>query len=115
VPAEEVRRQINERFGSQRRLFVFLNHEVRDSVDRIVGRWFGMTYIQVLVAVVVAILGIVNTLTVSIADRRRELGVLRALGGLRGADPEDHLDGVPRHRRHWLDSGPGRRRHQPLL
>ena len=35
------------------------------------------------VAVLVAILGIVNTLTVSIADRRRELGVLRAVGGLR--------------------------------
>ena len=32
----------------------------------------------------VAILGIVNTLTVSITDRRRELGVLRAVGGLRG-------------------------------
>jgi len=31
----------------------------------------------------VAVLGIVNTLTVSIADRRRELGVLRAVGGLR--------------------------------
>jgi putative ABC transport system permease protein len=34
--------------------------------------------------VLVAILGIVNTLTVSIADRRRELGVLQAVGGLRG-------------------------------
>ena len=32
----------------------------------------------------VAILGIVNTLTVSIIDRRRELGVLQAVGGLRG-------------------------------
>ena len=31
----------------------------------------------------VAILGIVNTLTVSIIDRRRELGVLQAVGGLR--------------------------------
>ena len=29
-------------------------------------------------------LGIVNTLTVSIADRRRALGVLKAVGGLRG-------------------------------
>jgi putative ABC transport system permease protein len=34
--------------------------------------------------VLVAILGIVNTLTVSITDRRRELGVLRAVGGLHG-------------------------------
>jgi putative ABC transport system permease protein len=37
----------------------------------------------VVVAMMVALLGIVNTLTVSISDRRRELGVLRAVGGLR--------------------------------
>jgi putative ABC transport system permease protein len=35
------------------------------------------------VAVAVAILGIVNALTVSITDRRRELGVLQGVGGLR--------------------------------
>jgi putative ABC transport system permease protein len=46
-------------------------------------QWFGITYVQIAVAVIVAILGIVNTLTVSITDRRRELGVLRAVGGLR--------------------------------
>jgi putative ABC transport system permease protein len=40
--------------------------------------------VQIAVAVLVAILGIVNTLTVSITDRRRELGVLRAVGGLHG-------------------------------
>jgi putative ABC transport system permease protein len=40
--------------------------------------------VQVTVAILVAILGIVNTLTVSISDRRREFGVLRAVGGLRG-------------------------------
>ena len=39
---------------------------------------------QIAVAVLVAILGIVNTLTVSITDRRRELGVLQAVGGLHG-------------------------------
>jgi putative ABC transport system permease protein len=42
-----------------------------------------LTYIQIAVAVLVSILGIVNTLTVSITDRRRELGVLQAVGGLR--------------------------------
>jgi putative ABC transport system permease protein len=40
--------------------------------------------VQIAVAVLVAILGIVNTLTVSITDRRRELGVLQAVGGLHG-------------------------------
>jgi putative ABC transport system permease protein len=32
----------------------------------------------------VAVLGVVNTLTVSIKDRRRELGVLQAVGALHG-------------------------------
>jgi putative ABC transport system permease protein len=40
--------------------------------------------VQIAIAVLVAILGIVNSLTVSIMDRRRELGVLQAVGGLRG-------------------------------
>jgi len=50
---------------------------------KLTNQWFAMTYSQLFVAVLVAILGIINTLTVSIADRRRELGVLRAVGGLR--------------------------------
>jgi len=83
TPVEEARRLIVDRVGRGRRLFVLLNQDVRDYVLRLADQWFGMSYLQVFVAVVVAILGIVNTLTVSIADRRRELGVLRAVGGLR--------------------------------
>ena len=78
-----VRRTILDRFGTRQRLFVLTNKEVRDFVIRITDQWFGLTYVQIAVAVLVAILGIVNALTVSITDRRRELGVLRAVGGLR--------------------------------
>jgi putative ABC transport system permease protein len=81
--ANEVKRQILERAGRGRRLFVLSNQEVRSYVVRLTDQWFAMSYLQVFVAVMVAVLGIVNTLTVSIADRRRELGVLRAVGGLR--------------------------------
>jgi putative ABC transport system permease protein len=84
VSAEAVRQAIVDRIGKQRRLFVLLNRDVRNYVMGLTDQWLGMTRIQVIVAVLVAILGIVNTLTVSIADRRRELGVLRAVGGLRG-------------------------------
>ncbi|HEY1337324.1 MAG TPA: FtsX-like permease family protein [Bryobacteraceae bacterium] len=83
VPPVEARKRIVERLASQQRLFVLLNADVREYIDRLVNQWFGLTYIQLGVAVIVAILGIVNALTVSIADRRRELGVLRAVGGLR--------------------------------
>jgi putative ABC transport system permease protein len=80
--AGDVRRQILERFASSRQVFVLDNGELRAYILRITDQWFQLTYVQVAVAVLVAILGIANTLIVSITDRRRELGVLRAVGGL---------------------------------
>ncbi|MSV30670.1 MAG: FtsX-like permease family protein, partial [Bryobacterales bacterium] len=80
--AEVVKRRIQERFAGERRLFVLLNTEIKDYVLRLTDQWFAMTHVQTAVAVLVAILGIVNTLTVSISDRRREIGVLRAVGAL---------------------------------
>jgi putative ABC transport system permease protein len=79
-----VRQRIIERYAGERQLFVLTSEESRAYVLNIANQWFGLMYIQVAVAVFVAILGIVNTLTVSITDRRRELGVLQAVGALRG-------------------------------
>ena len=42
-----------------------------------------LALVLVAIALLVAVLGIANALTVSIADRRRELAILRAVGGLR--------------------------------
>jgi putative ABC transport system permease protein len=83
VSPEDVRHRILNNLGGRYKVFVMLNRELRDYIMKVADAWLGMTYIQVVVAMVVALLGIVNTLTVSIADRRRELGVLRAVGGLR--------------------------------
>jgi putative ABC transport system permease protein len=79
----QVRQRILTAFGGQQRLFVLTNREVREFITRLTDQWFGLTNVQTAVAVLVAILGIVNALTVSITDRRRELGVLQAVGGLR--------------------------------
>ena len=81
--AAQVRQRILTAFGGQQRLFVLTNREVREFITRLTDQWFGLTNVQTAVAVLVAILGIVNALTVSITDRRRELGVLQAVGGLR--------------------------------
>jgi putative ABC transport system permease protein len=83
VTPADGKRRVLERFGSERRLFVFLNADLRAFVMNVGGQWFGLTYVQIVVAVLIAVLGIVNTLTVSIIDRRRELGILRAAGALR--------------------------------
>src|SRR5204862_57572 len=84
VDVAVVRQRILDRFAGQRQAFVLTNTEVKAYILNVTDQWFGLTSIQIAVAVLVAILGIVNTLTVSITDRRRELGVLQAVGGMRG-------------------------------
>ena len=81
---QAVRQRILERLSPDHpRLLVLTNAEVRSWVLKLTDQWLQLTYSQVFIAVLVAILGIVNTLTVSIIDRKRELGVLRAVGGFR--------------------------------
>jgi putative ABC transport system permease protein len=84
APAADVRQSILERYAGARQVFVLTNVELKRYILKITDQWFGLTSVQIAVAVLVAILGIVNTLTVSITDRRRELGVLQAVGGLHG-------------------------------
>jgi putative ABC transport system permease protein len=80
----DAKRRIVERFAGERRVFVLTNSELKSYILKVTDQWFGLTSVQIAVAVLVAVLGIVNTLTVSITDRRRELGVLQAVGGLHG-------------------------------
>lgn len=81
--AADVKRRIQEHFAGRRRLFVLTNSDVRNYILRLTDEWFSMTYNQMAVAILVSVLGIVNSLIVSITDRRRELGVLQAVGALR--------------------------------
>jgi putative ABC transport system permease protein len=78
-----VRERVTKAFEGRWRLLVLTNREVREWAYKLFDQWFGLTYNQIAVSILVAVLGIVNTLTVSITDRRRELGVMQAVGGLR--------------------------------
>jgi putative ABC transport system permease protein len=80
----DVKQAILTRYAGERQVFVLTNGELKSYILKVTDQWFGLTSVQIAVAVFVAILGIVNTLTVSIIDRRRELGVLKAVGGLAG-------------------------------
>ncbi len=78
-----VRNAILNKFSGDRHLFVLSTREVRDYIGGLADQWFGITWVQISIAILVAILGIINSLTVTIADRRRELAILQAVGGFR--------------------------------
>jgi len=78
-----VKQEIQRRFATTRNVFVLTNTEMRSELLRLTNQFFALQYVQLLVAVVVAVLGIFNSLVVSITERKREIGILRSLGGER--------------------------------
>lgn len=77
---EAVRRRVTESFSNQFDLYVLSNAELRREAIGIVGSAFKVTWAMEVVAVLLALLGIVNTLLAAVIDRTREIGLLRAIG-----------------------------------
>lgn len=82
---DNARRVLEQRLGAKFGAFVVTNSEVRREVMRIFDQTFMITYALLGVAIVVAVLGIVNTLAALILERRRELALLRT-GGMSVAE-----------------------------
>ncbi len=59
---------------------VIRNHELRKKILDIFDRTFVLTYVLEAIAVLVAVLGIINTLVTAVLERRREFATLRAIG-----------------------------------
>lgn len=59
---------------------VIRNHELRKEILDIFDRTFVLTYVLEAIAVLVAVLGIINTLVTAVLERRREFATLRAIG-----------------------------------
>ncbi|GAC1579701.1 MAG: hypothetical protein NVS3B7_13860 [Candidatus Elarobacter sp.] len=56
------------------------NRELRDLVVQIFDRTFAITYALDVIAITIAVLGVVSTLFALVLERRREFGLLRYLG-----------------------------------
>jgi len=80
VDEGDVIQKIRSDYGERYALFISTHRELRDTVVGIMEQSFNVNYAVLIVAVVVAVLGVVNTLFASVLDRTREIGVLRAIG-----------------------------------
>ena len=80
IDVQWARRELERRFGPKYHAFTVSNGEVRAEVMNIFDQTFLITYALLAVAIVVAVLGIVNTLAALIIERTGELALLRVLG-----------------------------------
>jgi putative ABC transport system permease protein len=76
-----VKHQIERMTAGSEHAIVYTNVEFRTWIGSLVDKFFMLNYMQLVVAVLVAVVGIANTLVISIAERRREFGIIRAIGG----------------------------------
>jgi putative ABC transport system permease protein len=80
---DAVREDLAGRLGPEHGMMVNTNRVLRTEVLRIFDRTFAITWALELVAVTVAVLGIVATLVTLIVERKRELAMLRLVGAER--------------------------------
>lgn len=80
---ETVTRDIEARYGPGRALVTTPAAELREAARELLDDFFSISYAQVFAALSVAFLGVFNAVWISIVLRRRELGLLRAVGATR--------------------------------
>ena len=84
-PREAARARAQESaWAATHAVVVLPREELRGHVLSMVERLFGLAYAQELVLAIVAVMGVVTALLISVLQRRRELGLLRAIGATRG-------------------------------
>jgi len=91
VSAEQVRAAVDEVAAPYANATVRDRDEMREAVAASFEAVLGVVYALLALAIVIALLGIANTVALSVVERTRELGLLRAVGMVRG-----HLRGMVR-------------------
>jgi len=75
---------IDDAYGKRYRLSMESNTSIRESVSTLMDTAFSLFDVMGVLSVLVASLGVVNTLTMNIMERTQEIGMLRAIGMTRG-------------------------------
>ncbi len=83
IDAEAMMATIRSRFGDRYGLSVVTFRQIREWNDEMLGQSVAAAYPLIAIALMIALLGVVNSLVASVLDRIREIGLLRAVGATR--------------------------------
>ncbi len=83
VSHEAFKETIRERYSKPYRLFVVSHRELRNEILKIFDQTFAITYALEFIAIIIAILGIINSLNALIIERQRDIGIFRSVGAFR--------------------------------
>jgi putative ABC transport system permease protein len=83
VSLETFKEVIRERFSKPYQLFLVSHRELRNEILKIFDQTFAITYALEFIAIIVAILGIINSLNALVMERQRDIGIFRAVGAFR--------------------------------
>jgi putative ABC transport system permease protein len=76
--------RIDQIYGRRYLLSLESNEVMRENIFTLLNQAFSMFDVMGVLAVIIASLGIINTLTMNIMERTQEIGMLRAIGMTRG-------------------------------
>ena len=82
-PEQEVsaaEKRVEALYGERYHLTMESNESIKERVLSLVGQAFSLFDVVALIGMVVASLGVVNTLTMNVLERTQELGMLRGVG-----------------------------------
>jgi putative ABC transport system permease protein len=83
VNRQAVKHQIENTLGKQHALVIMTREQLQDDIRNQLQRIYGLAYAQQIIVGLVALLGVASALFISVLQRRRELGLLRAVGAAR--------------------------------
>jgi len=73
--------RLKERLLPDYSLEIMNNQELRQKIMNIFNRSFAITYAIEIIAIIVSLIGVINTLLALVFERKREISIIRYLGG----------------------------------
>jgi putative ABC transport system permease protein len=84
IKAADLERALRPEIAPYGDYLIKSNQELREQVFRIFDQTFSVTYVLQTIGIIVSGLGIFLSLSILVAERRREISILRAVGASRG-------------------------------